>query len=88
MASAKMIKFILATKDQIISLDKGDNIFEAKIYVDRETGAIYLTPVIKNPFSIENDISFENSNNICYNNNMKEENDFLQGLEFSFEKPI
>ena len=84
MASAKMIKFILATKDQVMSLDKGDNIFEAKIYVDRETGAIYFTPAIKNPFSIENDISFENSNNICYNNNMKEENQFLQDFEFSF----
>ena len=88
MAVAKMIKFTLATKDQVMSLDKGDNIFEAKIYVDRETGNIYFTPAVKNPFSIENDIPFENSNEICYNNNMKEENDFLQGLEFSFEKPI
>jgi hypothetical protein len=62
MTSAKMIKFIPATKDYVMSLDKGDNIFEAKIYVDKETGVIYFTPVIKNPFSIENDISFENLN--------------------------
>ena len=56
MANAKMINFIPATKDQVMSLDKGDNIFEAKIYIDKETGAVYFTPVIKNPFSIENDI--------------------------------
>ena len=62
MTSAKMIKFIPATKDYVMSLDKGDNIFEAKIYVDRDTGTIYFTPVIQNPFSIKNDISFENSN--------------------------
>ena len=62
MANIKTINFISATKDYVMSLDKGDNIFEAKLYVDKETGIIYFTPVIQNPFSIKNDISFENSN--------------------------